>query len=238
VIVRAKAAEAADKRAGAIAGGESPANEPGPGTTAPDTTPQDTTKQEAAKPDAAKPQISAAGKSPPAGPTEADIEAAGKMKKEDQTAMVRGMVDRLAERLKTNPDDMAGWRRLGRSYLVLGEADKASDALAHAVALAPKNVDVLLDYGEALLNAAGPALAPTDRLPAKFLEIMNRVYTLDDNNPVALWYLGVDHAQAGRRAEAAVLWTRLMERLPPNAPERAALAKRLEMLKIDQKPEK
>ena len=200
--------------------------------------PPDTTKQEAAKPGAAKPEIGAAGKSTPAGPTEAEIEAAGKMKKEDQVAMVRGMVDRLAERLKTNPDDMAGWRRLGRSYLVLGEADKASDALAHAAALAPKNVDVLLDYGEAVLNAAGPALAPTDRLPAKFLEIMNRVYALDDNNPVALWYLGVDHAQAGRRDEAAALWTRLMERLPPNAPERAALAKRLEMLKIDRKPEK
>ncbi|MGE5147338.1 MAG: tetratricopeptide repeat protein, partial [Candidatus Eiseniibacteriota bacterium] len=135
------------------------------------------------------------------------------------------------------PNDLAGWRRLGRSYLVLGEADKASDAYAQAAALAPKNVDVLLDYGEALLTAAGPAKSPTEHLPAKFLDVMRQVYALDDHNPVALWYLGVDHAQNGRRAEAAALWQRLLERLPPNAPERAALAKRLEMLKIDRKPE-
>ena len=96
---------------------------------------------------------------------------------------------------------------------------------------------VLLDYGEALLTAAGPAKSPADRLPPKFLEVMRTVYGLDDRNPVALWYLGLDHAQAGRRAEAAALWQRLLERLPPNAPERAALAKRLEMLKIDRKPE-
>ena len=97
---------------------------------------------------------------------------------------------------------------------------------------------MLLDYGEALLDAAGPQKTPTERLPAKFLEVMQQVYALDDHNPVALWYLGIDHAQAGRRAEAAALWTRLLERLPPGAPERAALAKRLEMLKIDRKPEK
>ena len=116
-------------------------------------------------------------------------------------------------------------------------ARKASDAYGHAATLAPKNVDVLLDYGEAILTAAGPAKSPSDRLPPKFLEVMHQVYALDDRNPVALWYLGVDHAQAGRKAEAAALWQRLLERLPPNAPERAALAKRLEMLKIDRKPE-
>ena len=218
VAARAKAAETADKGAGAIVGDEA-------------AKPQGETAGEAGK--AAGGDKAAAD----AGPSEADIEAAGRMKKEDQIAMVRGMVDRLAERLKTAPDDVNGWRRLGRSYLVLGEADKATEAYARAAALAPKNVDVLLDYGEALLTAAGPAKSPADRLPPKFLEVMRTVYGLDDRNPVALWYLGLDHAQAGRRAEAAALWQRLLERLPPNAPERAALAKRLEMLKIDRKPE-
>lgn len=232
-------AEAADRRAGAILG-EADTPPPESNAPAPPGPAADHPTANSAPVDSAT-AGDAAGQ-PPAdrlsGPSEADIEAAGKLSREDQVAMARGMVDRLAERLKTHPDDLEGWRRLGRSYLVLGEPQKASEALERAVALAPRNVEVLLDYGEALLNAASPSLAPTDRLPAKFLDVMHRIYALDDHNPVALWYLGVDHAQAGRRAEAATLWTRLLERLPPGAPERAALAKRLEMLEIDRKPER
>lgn len=54
----------------------------------------------------------------------------------DQQEMIRGMVERLAQRLKENPNDADGWRMLARSYEVLGETDKAKEALAKADALA------------------------------------------------------------------------------------------------------
>ena len=38
-----------------------------------------------------------------------------------QLAMIRGMVDGLAARLKINPDDPEGWVRLVRAYAVLGD---------------------------------------------------------------------------------------------------------------------
>ncbi|HVW74203.1 MAG TPA: tetratricopeptide repeat protein [Rhizomicrobium sp.] len=44
----------------------------------------------------------------------------------------RAMVDMLAQRLKANPDDALGWVRLMRAYTVLGETDKAKQALASA----------------------------------------------------------------------------------------------------------
>ena len=44
----------------------------------------------------------------------------------------RQMVAGLAARLKDNPDDAAGWQRLIRAYTVLGETDKAKDALKTA----------------------------------------------------------------------------------------------------------
>ena len=51
----------------------------------------------------------------------------------DQTnEMVRGMVARLAERLKQDGSDVDGWMRLVRSYVVLGERDKALTAAADA----------------------------------------------------------------------------------------------------------
>jgi cytochrome c-type biogenesis protein CcmH len=66
------------------------------------------------------------------GPTTREMQAAAKLPTEQQDAMVRGMVDRLAARLKSNSGDVDGWIRLVRSYNVLGERDNASAAVAEA----------------------------------------------------------------------------------------------------------
>jgi cytochrome c-type biogenesis protein CcmH len=66
------------------------------------------------------------------GPTDKDISAADAMTAEQRAAMVQGMVARLAERLKTDGSDVEGWLRLLRSYMVLGERDKALAAAADA----------------------------------------------------------------------------------------------------------
>ena len=54
------------------------------------------------------------------------------MSDEDRGAMIRGMVDRLATRLKQNGDDVEGWLRLVRAYMVMGDRDKALGALGEA----------------------------------------------------------------------------------------------------------
>ena len=53
---------------------------------------------------------------------------------EDRTAMIETMVAGLDEKLRQNPRDLEGWMRLIRSYLVLGKADAARDALHRGVA--------------------------------------------------------------------------------------------------------
>jgi cytochrome c-type biogenesis protein CcmH len=68
------------------------------------------------------------------GPNASDIEAAAQMSPEQRMAMIRSMVAGLAAKLEANPDDAAGWRRLARAYQVLGEADKAKEALGRAEA--------------------------------------------------------------------------------------------------------
>lgn len=72
-----------------------------------------------------------AGVEAPALPPEA-MAAAKDMKEGDREAMIRGMVDRLATRLKQNGDDVDGWLRLVRAYMVMGDLDKAKSALADA----------------------------------------------------------------------------------------------------------
>src|SRR3974390_2010947 len=61
----------------------------------------------------------------PAGPSAADIAAAAQMKPEDQNQMIRGMVARLADKLKQDGSDVDGWQRLLRRYMVLGGKDRA-----------------------------------------------------------------------------------------------------------------
>ena len=54
------------------------------------------------------------------GPTEEQMSAAQDMDPEAQQEMIRGMVEGLAAGWRTDPDDLDGWQRLGRSYAVLG----------------------------------------------------------------------------------------------------------------------
>jgi cytochrome c-type biogenesis protein CcmH len=66
------------------------------------------------------------------GPTAQDVAAAQSMPPEERQAMIRSMVDRLAARLKQNPNDKDGWTRLAHAYDVLGEAEKAEAARSRA----------------------------------------------------------------------------------------------------------
>ncbi|WP_050630296.1 c-type cytochrome biogenesis protein CcmI [Bradyrhizobium viridifuturi] len=91
------------------------------------------------------------GVSAPALPDGA-VAAAKDMSEADRGAMIKGMVDRLATRLKTNGDDVEGWLRLVRAYLVMGERDKAMSALADARQAVAKDADRLRQLNEGLKN--------------------------------------------------------------------------------------
>jgi cytochrome c-type biogenesis protein CcmH len=66
------------------------------------------------------------------GPSSADVAAASQMSEQDRNTMIRGMVARLADRLKENGNDIEGWQRLLRAYIVLNERDKAQAAAVDA----------------------------------------------------------------------------------------------------------
>ena len=68
----------------------------------------------------------------PKGPNADDLAAASNLSPDQQMTMIRGMVEGLAERLGRGGSDVEGWLRLVRSYMVLGERDKARDAAANA----------------------------------------------------------------------------------------------------------
>ena len=69
---------------------------------------------------------------PVPGPTPDQMAAAQNMTPGDRDAMVLGMVNGLAAKLKANPRDRAGWERLIRARMVLGQTDQATAAYRDA----------------------------------------------------------------------------------------------------------
>ena len=60
--------------------------------------------------------------------TQEDIKNANEMSEKERKNFIRSMVERLADRLESEPNDLDGWRRLARAYRVLGEKKKAAMA--------------------------------------------------------------------------------------------------------------
>jgi cytochrome c-type biogenesis protein CcmH len=74
------------------------------------------------------------------------------MNENDRSAMIRGMVERLATRLKQNGDDVEGWLRLVRAYMVMGDADRARGASSDARQAVANDPERLRQLNEGLKN--------------------------------------------------------------------------------------
>lgn len=86
----------------------------------------------------------------PGNPTDDDVAAAADMSDEDRMQMIRTMVDSLDARLADDPKNFEGWKRLMRSYVMLQDPAKASEALKRGLAAFPADSD----NGKALISLA------------------------------------------------------------------------------------
>ncbi|NLS02875.1 c-type cytochrome biogenesis protein CcmI [Rhizobium sp. P32RR-XVIII] len=73
----------------------------------------------------------------PGNPTEDDVAAARDMSSGDRQQMIRGMIESLDAKLSADPNNFEGWMRLVRSYAVLNDKDRASQALKRGLAAFP-----------------------------------------------------------------------------------------------------
>jgi len=67
---------------------------------------------------------------------------------------VNMMIERLAARLGTTPEDIEGWRMLGWSYFHTARYEQAATAYARAVELDPSSAELKLSYEEAKAKAS------------------------------------------------------------------------------------
>lgn len=79
----------------------------------------------------------------------ASVAAAGELLPDANT-----MIERLATRLETTPDDIEGWRMLGWSYFHTARYQQAATAYARAVELDPSSAELKRSYEEAKAKAS------------------------------------------------------------------------------------
>ncbi len=68
---------------------------------------------------------------------------------------VNTMIERLAARLETAPEDVKGWQLLGWSYFQMQRYEQAATAYAKAVKLDPSSAELKRAYEEAKAKASG-----------------------------------------------------------------------------------
>jgi len=129
---------------------------------------------------------------------------------------INQMVDRLAARLKENPDDLAGWARLARAYRVQGRLDEAANAYAKTGKLLDTDADLLTQYADTLAMRAS-------NLQGKPLELINQALAIAPKHPMALMMAGQAAYQAGKYAVAIGHWQTALTVLPANSPDTAQI---------------
>ncbi|WP_119303843.1 c-type cytochrome biogenesis protein CcmI [Dongia deserti] len=163
----------------------------------------------------------------PAGPSAEDMAAAARMSPEERQAFIESMVERLAAKMKENPDDLEGWIKLANAYGVLEKREEARAAWAEAAKRAPSRIDVQIDYAGSLIQGRSDL---AQILPAEFPEAVKRIRTLDPENPLGMFYAGVVARAEGRSEEAKALWEKVLALMPEGAPERQQLQRQIDNL--------
>src|SRR5208282_2539861 len=126
-------------------------------------------------------------------------------------AQIEAMVEKLANRLKDNPNDLQGWYMLARSYANLGRFQDSLKALNQARRLAPNEPQLMADYADVLATSTGGNL---EGEPAKLIQ---KALQLDPNNAKALALAGEREFRNKKYQRAIDYWTRMKNALPPDA---------------------
>lgn len=121
------------------------------------------------------------------------------------------LLPQMEQRLAEQPDDLEGWRLLGRSYLSVGEYTGASNAFEKALALDDTHVPTMAQLAESL------AMVQQGNLAGKPMEFIERAYEIDPDNEHALWLLSIARQQAGDHEAALEGFDRLISMADGNA---------------------
>ena len=134
----------------------------------------------------------------------------GRAGADDSLPDMQDAVSSLQARLQSNPEDIAGWKMLGRTQMTLGDFAGAAESYEKAMDLEEARVaQTLVDLAIAIMNR--------DQAPieGRTASLIDSALALEPNNPAALFYSGVAAANRGDTDTAAERWEILLGLNPP-----------------------
>lgn len=158
-------------------------------------------------------------------PTSSSRPAAAQPPAERSQAQIEANVEKLAQRLQSNPSDAQGWTMLARSYNSMEKFGEASGAYAKATELSPNDADLWAEYAFATAMASGRSLE------GKPMELINRALKIDPQNAKALQLAGSAAFQAKDYKKAIDYWQRILKQVPADSEVAQAIAERIDEAK-------
>ena len=153
-----------------------------------------------------------------AAPPPAAADAAGQQPHEGLPPMEE-LVERLAEKLEQDPENVQGWLMLGRSYFSIRQPEQGLAAYERAYALAPNEPEVLLGYAEAL------SIPNNNDLRGRPEELIRQALSVAPSNPNALWMMGLAAYQRSDFTAAVEHWENLHAMLQSDSEQAANLTR-------------
>ncbi len=127
-----------------------------------------------------------------------------------------GMTDRFGE--------ASQWLGMSDGLMRTGRTQSAAEILQQGLRRYPRNVDLWIGLGNALVAHSGGVMTPAAAMA------FDKAADIDPAHPGPPFFAGLSLAQGGDLQGARMVWQQLLDRSPPDAPWRDDLIRRLAMM--------
>src|SRR5438105_5010634 len=126
---------------------------------------------------------------------------------------VRAMVEQLAQRMQTHPEDPKGWLLLARSFAALGRYSESAAAFAEAVKRSPDDAQLYADWADAA------AMEQQRKLAGKPEELIARALAIDPDNRKAIALSATALLERGNVDASLARWRELRQKIASDSDE-------------------
>jgi len=136
------------------------------------------------------------------------------------------LLPNLEKKLEANPDDVAGWKLLGKSYLTIGEFDNAKRALVRAYNLDKSDPELLAQLAEATAMERGGDLS------GQATDYIDSALALNPEHQQSLWLKAIATQQAQNHEEAITRFEALRAGVAGNPEAQASIDEMMNQSKM------
>ncbi len=139
---------------------------------------------------------------------------------------IEGMVERLADKLKKEPNNAEGWQMLGRSYAALQKMPEALAAYKKALELSPNNAQLMVDYADLLAFQ-------NKSIRGEPMRLIQQALKIEPNNLKGLALGGTAYFELGDFKKAEEYWTKAKNLVPADSEFARGMAENIASAKAE-----